>query len=169
MSLDPALVAFSLRTPSRLADALEYDAQRNSRGEAHFIINILSTRQEDAAQGFSKPGLEPWDLVSSSSAGRVEQHPFQSTPIHPSGVARRKGEALAVPVLSHSVGALACSVVQRIDLGQLDPSSEGQAADADTTGSDVFIAKVHAIEDLEEGQEQLPLVYWQRRFTTVRE
>lgn len=193
VSLEPALVAFSIRTPSRMADALEYDYGLKDRGgEAHFVINILSLEQEDAAQGFAKPGLEPWDLVSSSisrssspigKTGQQEQkqpHPFSFTPIHASRVARaRDGQSPGVPVFTKSLGALACSIVRRIDLSQLDSSTSnsGEATEVESpgeaseeSGADVFIAKVHAVEDLKEGTEEpFPLVYWQRKFTTVKE
>lgn len=54
VSLDPPRVAFSLRVPSRLADALLHDALVASQSSApsvpNFVINLLSSSQADVAR-----------------------------------------------------------------------------------------------------------------------
>lgn len=84
VSLDPPRVAFSLRVPSRLADALLHDAlatmsSRSPTGSPsgpgartppgpHFVVNLLSSQQADIARTYAHPGLAPYDLARHSPA-----------------------------------------------------------------------------------------------------
>jgi flavin reductase (DIM6/NTAB) family NADH-FMN oxidoreductase RutF len=170
VSLDPPLVAFSLRRPSRLADALE----SVSSHIPHFIINVLSTKQEIEASGFSKPGLEPFALSSSWSAqgtkmgsGNSNTHPLSNVPFHPSTLAKDAG-GISVPILSNSLGSLACSIVSRLSLNE---AGSVNAATLDQSGSDLFLAKVHGVENNfkqeKDEEKRFPMVYWDQIFTTV--
>lgn len=203
VSMDPPLVAFSLRTPSRLADAISSGKRKgtNDNNCAHFIVNVLTTKQETAAHGFSRPGLAPfalgehWDNHSRTPQTRPTKrdgHPFQAVNIHPSLHATGpRSESVArypVPVLSESMGSLACSLVARIrlhdDLGstlQAPTSLESliestrssqqqqQQQHESITGSDLFIARVHGVEEIVEDPEAMPLLYRDRRFTTSQQ
>ncbi|PWN37422.1 uncharacterized protein FA14DRAFT_116576 [Meira miltonrushii] len=165
VSLDPPLVAFSLRIPSRLADALTEGNTQNPT-QPHFIINILSQKQEVAAAGFAKPGLPPFPLSAldeQAAKDKIkghgdEPHPFTQIATHHSASTEQP-----VLVLSESIGALACSVISRHNLQQEHPKQT-----QNTEGSDLFLAKVHAFEKLNTQENLLPLIYWNRRFTTIK-
>lgn len=103
--------------------------------------------------------------------------------MHPSAFAC-SSDGVPVPVLSESIGALACSMVTRLDLQHVTVEAEGegsvsrakgaeQANDGEASGgSDLFLARVHAVEDgsldRPTSEERLPLLYWDRDFTTVK-
>lgn len=159
ISLDPPLVAFSLRIPSRLADALT----KSKSNQAHFIINILSQRQEVAAAGFAKPGLPPFPISALDDHNKVKGHGDEPHPF--TQIAIQKSTATEQPtlVLSESIGALACSIISRHNLQQ--HSKQPQQI---TEGSDLFLAKVHSFEKLNTQENVLPLVYWNRQFTTIK-
>lgn len=200
VSLEPPIVAFSLRTPSRLADALLCPPMKVSNpsstspsnsnpstssstttSEAHFIINILSSTQSSIASSFAKPGLKhysqkDWKAPSiketdSTIKQRLEEghHPLDLFPHQPSEIAG------GVPFLNESIGALACSVLRKFDLDDFDGlvqegKVKGQERKSD--GSQLFLARVHAVEGMEMGKEngkdeKLPLVYWKQKFCTV--
>lgn len=92
-----------------------------------------------------------------------------------------------VPILRGALGALACSVVARIDLAGLERtglSSETsfspaqgseQGAVPEQGASQLFVARVHDVEwSLREGGEGTeddarPLVYWRQQYSTVAE
>ncbi|KDN44731.1 hypothetical protein K437DRAFT_209424, partial [Tilletiaria anomala UBC 951] len=180
VSLDPPLVTFSLRVPSRLADALVdisyslHELSASDSEQAHFVINILSESQESIAKAFATPGLEPYS-TGTRDASSETAHPLDLHETHPSRFAS------GVPFLADAVGALACRLVGVLDMRHgvsevawtptkhmngpekllLPRGSEGH------TGSLLFIAhvcgidKVHAREDDERTR---PMVYWQRNF-----
>jgi len=181
VSLQPPIVAFSLRTPSRLADALLSPVKSptsSTSTPAHFIINILSSSQASIASSFAKPGLKhyyqkDWEaptIGGQGSNGEAEDHPLEKFDHQPSKIAG------GVPFLNKSLGALACSVLKKFDLddfeGLIDIGGNGEGRKSD--GSQLFLAKVHAVEGLdgvgnEEMKCRLPLVYWKQRFCTVGE
>jgi len=179
VSLDPPLVAFSLRTPSRLADAL--DSTGNLARGPHFIVNVLSTKQEIEAAGFSKPGLEPFSLESdwtsqeaSSGPNNDTKHPLSTAPFHPSTIAK-DDSGVFVPVLSNSLGSLACSVVSKVSLKDLEEGAKDidieAGSDSNQGGSELFLARVHGVEYTgkleDEGEKRLPMVYWDQKFTSI--
>ncbi|PWN19021.1 hypothetical protein BCV69DRAFT_300804 [Microstroma glucosiphilum] len=73
VSLDPPRVAFSLKLPSRMADALLHHQRHSQRIRAakypsshlsprpHFIINLLSSTQARIAASLARPGTAPLD------------------------------------------------------------------------------------------------------------
>ncbi|PWN51261.1 hypothetical protein IE53DRAFT_305139, partial [Violaceomyces palustris] len=133
ISLSPPLISFSLKTPSRMADAL---IRGSSSGEPHFILNVLSHLQADAAAAFSRPGLVPFlhDQDPSDKA-----HPFEAQETFPST------HAGGIPVFRKSLGSLACSVVNLLDLSKVEGGVPASASNGNGT-SILFIARVHAIE-----------------------
>lgn len=164
VSLDPPLVAFSLRIPSRLADALTESSTTTTK-QPHFIINILSIKQEIAAAGFAKPGLPPFPLSATSKNEKIKGHGDEPHPF--TQIATHKSTSTEQPilVLSESIGALACSIISRHNLQH---QSKEKTQTTEGEGSDLFLAKVHAFENLEIQENLLPLVYWNRRFTTIK-
>lgn len=175
VSLDPPLVAFSLQTPSRLADALlppATSSPAHTASGAHFVVNVLSAGQTVEAAGFSKPGLTPFPLDSAWPSQSLptgdqdaEEHPLSLAQFHASQHARDK-RGVSVPVLSNSLGSLACSIVSRVALQHLDGVDAAR-----TGGSDLFLARVHGVEgalEAAEKEEKLPMVYWDQQFKTVK-
>lgn len=174
ISLEPSLLAFSLQTPSRMADAL----QVKHKG-AHFVINILSDKQQREAAKFAKPGLKPFSLgLHWKKNSKIDKHdtesdhPLSNSPFHASSFAKDALE-VPVPVLSDSIGSMACSIVSVLALKDFDASDEqdNKSRDETSTGSVLFLARVHGVEGVnaEEGERgKLPLVYWNQQFTSVK-
>ncbi|UZJ51308.1 hypothetical protein CBS101457_000628 [Exobasidium rhododendri] len=177
VSLDPSLVAFSIRTPSRLADALRRTIDESTR-RPHFIVNILSSLQGNEASEFAKPGLSPLKLKKNwSEFDRLHhlgnaKHPLSKAHFFPSKIAK-DDDGIPVPVLSDSLGSLACSIVSRLPLKELQLAADlgEREAEADVAGSELFIAEVHGVEygrePVDDEQGKLPMVYWDQQFTTV--
>jgi flavin reductase (DIM6/NTAB) family NADH-FMN oxidoreductase RutF len=155
IALDPhALVAFSLRVPSRLARAL-------SAGSP-LVVNVLSAAQAPLAHRFARADLFP--------------RPFDDAPhtLTPAGV----------PVLDGVLGALSCTLVSAAwplhDLPKLDRANQHHALtsddpwDGEGVASELFIASVTHVErappaEAEEDSDPstLPLLYHRRRYTTT--
>lgn len=167
VSLDPPLVAFSIRTPSRLAEALSYHS--SSAETAHFAINILSSTQVDVAKSFAKPGLEACPLRTLRAEPSTDI-PKTAHPLTRSRTTLSKHvksiQGKSIPVLTDSVGALSCSLVHRLDLRKAFATASSQAEDG---SSDLFVARIHAVEDLGDttSERRKPLIYWQRGFSTI--
>lgn len=154
------LVAFSLRVPSRMATTLSDLASAPSPG-VQFVVNILSARQADVAQAFSRPDLHP--------------HPFESPHIQWS-LSRDN-----LPLLHNSLGALSCRLVGAAwplsDLKALgsvaDEAAEG-AEMGDGVVSELFLARVIRVEDVPpsvaagDETDKLPLLYHRRGYGTIQ-
>jgi flavin reductase (DIM6/NTAB) family NADH-FMN oxidoreductase RutF len=155
------LVAFSLRTPSRMATSIhEFHQNLGCTSSPHIVINILASTQADAATRFSRPDLHPT--------------PFTETKWHPS----KEG----LPILTDCVGALSCEVVasSRLDSVIQEPDHLNNAV-LETTNtpvgqivSELFLARVWRVEnskrpaeEISKPQPHLPLVYHDRQYTTV--
>jgi flavin reductase (DIM6/NTAB) family NADH-FMN oxidoreductase RutF len=155
IALDPhALVAFSLRVPSRLARALGAGSP--------LVVNVLSAAQAPLAHRFARADLFP--------------RPFDDAPhaLTPAGV----------PVLDGVLGALSCTLVSAAwplhDLPKLDRANQHHALtsddpwDGEGVASELFIARVTHVErappaEAEENADPstLPLLYHRRRYTTT--
>ncbi|KAG1776572.1 flavin reductase like domain-containing protein [Suillus placidus] len=167
ISLDPhPLVAFSLRVPSRMALALNaHAAKPQMQISSHMVVNILSAAQPHIARLFSSPDLHPFPFAES------EVQWTQS--------------ADGLPVIKGSLGALSCTVVGRSlplnDTRWLHSSMKEWEAEVQQVeggsglASELFIARVLRVEDVQEPEGQLenerlrtlPLLYHQRAYTTV--
>jgi len=151
------LVAFSLRTPSRMATSI-HDFFDNSpkTSSPHIVINVLSSEQADTAVRFSRPDLHPT--------------PFDGIEWHPS----EEG----IPILRNCVGTISCQVVAS---SRLDGFIHGQEAGdglPETTQSgagqivsELFLARVLRVErdkhNSPMGVPRLPLIYHDRLYTTI--
>lgn len=181
VSLAPPLVAFSLRLPSRLADALragvmEHQVISPSVSAAapvehpHFLIHLLSDTQCSVSDYFASPGA---GLLAAGKPG-PPGHPFVEHASTPSSAVD------GMRVLDDSLGTFACSLVSQIDLtspdlhGTMFTSAE-DGKHAEEKGSALFIARIHAIEHadgqgstvakLQHGRR--PLVYCHRKYGSV--
>ncbi|KAK0526662.1 hypothetical protein OC842_005118 [Tilletia horrida] len=138
VSMNPPLVAFSLRTPSRIANALEvhphsalsqhesaYSRGGGPRQEqnrrAHFLINLLAHEQAEMAAAFARPGLAPLRFHPDSSRLRTVQADSRredsaaSKPLDlPAWTSVHTEDS--VPALGGSMSALACRLEFKIDL-----------------------------------------------------
>ncbi|KAJ1306886.1 hypothetical protein OPQ81_007871 [Rhizoctonia solani] len=126
VGFDPfPLVAFAIRKPSRLADALHANklAQPSS---VHGIINILADHQSEISKLFSRP-----DLYA---------QPFNSVAY---------GEQEGMPILEETIGALSCSVVTSLPLTRgvlnnfgLFPVGSNETTEPAGQSSELFLARV---------------------------
>lgn len=194
VAMDPyPLVAFALRVPSRMAATLSslvpttltpsgqsprpsskhnippassLHSEVDRTRETHLVLNILSKSQQSIAHTFSRPDLHP--------------HPFTE--------ASHTLNADGLPVLKYSLGALACRVVGRLKLEDLEDHEEaadatnvvGRRHKAKGVVSELFIARVVRVEAVGvnaleqnravEGTEAAsnPLLYWRRGYTTCQ-
>ena len=192
VSLAPPLVAFSLRLPSRLVDALRAGAMSSTdtdqgsspmttalpQRRPHFLIHLLSSRQQSISDYFARPGAEPFLVPGGTSPTRHLEsnasvtenldgtHPYA---VHPTCDSNAVEGML---LFNESMGALACSLVSQIDL--MSPDLHGtlftQASDGDHAaekGSALFLARIHAVEQDAEAVHRTPLVYFKQKYCTV--
>ncbi|KAF8211094.1 flavin reductase like domain-containing protein, partial [Mycena galopus ATCC 62051] len=145
IAMDPfPLVTFALRIPSRMAVSLNTSP---STLPSDMVINILSSKQASVATSFSRPDLYP--------------HPFATTPY----LLNEDG----LPIIRGSLGAIACKLVSKglplHDLRYLQsihPGEEdGVLEDISETGNVTRVEELGAL-----GEEELPLLYHRRMFTT---
>nr|QIE48473.1 hypothetical protein [Trametes gibbosa] len=152
ISMDPhPLVAFSLRIPSRMATSLT-SAHTSTGLYSHMVINILSERQETAAQRFSRADLYPEPFVSL---------PYSLT-------------AEGLPVLSGAVGALSCRLIAASwplhDLESLTSRGKEDVSEwkGEGVASELFIAQVIRVEHMSPSERGLrPLMYHRRGYVTT--
>lgn len=172
ISLHPLpLVAFSIRMPSRTAHSLlehpRTASQKGKQNENHFVVNILASTQRDTAIRFSRADLYPDPFNPSPSI----------YPPNPSAKHTNEGAAYTlsregIPILSGSLGALSCTLVDMLPLdkyfdpGAGDDRNNEQVTDVD---SQLFIARVVRVEDVPESKEgdMLPLIYHARTYASV--
>ncbi|KAG2747745.1 hypothetical protein P692DRAFT_20834798 [Suillus brevipes Sb2] len=167
IALDPhPLVAFSLRVPSRMALALNaHAAKPQMQMTSHMVVNILSAAQPHIARLFSSPDLHPF--------------PFEESEV------QWTQSADGLPIIKGALGALSCTVVGRSlplsDTRWLYSSMEEWEAEVQQVeggsglASELFIARVLRVEDVQEPEDQLendklrtlPLLYHKRSYTTV--
>jgi flavin reductase (DIM6/NTAB) family NADH-FMN oxidoreductase RutF len=159
------LVAFSIRTPSRMGSSL---TTLGTPHTPHMIVNLLSASQSSAATLFSRPD--------------VYSEPFRDIPF------RLSHEG--IPILTGSLGAFSCALVASIPLdtptliqcglSRKDiQDAESPVYDSGLT-SKLFLARIMRVEDTTsshgpprpgdvqlDGNDTLPLVYHERHFATV--
>jgi flavin reductase (DIM6/NTAB) family NADH-FMN oxidoreductase RutF len=132
---------------------------------SHMVVNILSAAQPHIARLFSSPDLHPFPFAES------EVQWTQS--------------ADGLPVIKGALGALSCTVIGRSlplsDTRWLYSSMEEwkpevqQVEGGSGLASELFIARVLRVEDVQEPEDQLqnvtlrtlPLLYHKRSYTTV--
>ena len=147
IALDPhPLVSFSLRIPSRLAVSLKAYKERQ-RSDTHMVVNILSCQQQDVAVRFSRAD--------------IYEDPFKDTEYHLTDD--------GLPVLTGSLGALTCSLVQCIPLHELC-TSEVHTHKMGDRGviSELFISRVLRVEDTRRPNDASPLLYHHREYASAQ-
>ncbi|KAG7444517.1 uncharacterized protein BT62DRAFT_934156 [Guyanagaster necrorhizus] len=149
IALDPhPLVAFSLRMPSRLANAIK--TVPRDRSTPHLVVNILAEDQPHRAEDFVNATEGMWDRIP---------HTYSEEKI---------------PILSGSLGAVSCRLVAPpIPLHDLDFLESGMGkplADAPVLSSELYLARVLRVERVDQEtslkREVLPLIYRHRTYTT---
>jgi flavin reductase (DIM6/NTAB) family NADH-FMN oxidoreductase RutF len=159
------LVAFAIRTPSRMASSLTALATPHI---PHMVVNLLSASQSSAALQFSRPDIYP--------------EPFRDTPFHLTDE--------GIPILTGSLGAFSCALLASMPLDKAGLTQLGlrrkDILDAEfplgdtNLSSQLFIARILRVENpvevrrrtWEETAEDvedktLPLIYHERRYATV--
>ena len=116
ISLNPPLVAFSLRRPSRLANRLLADPNAN------FAVHVLSSRQAHLAKAFARQ-------VKSSTTKPIDHRTPASFPVE-----------LFNELALHAIGRLDCQLVHQVDLAAFASTSESKDVQ-----SSLFLARVDRI------------------------
>ncbi|KAF8757685.1 Flavin reductase like domain [Rhizoctonia solani] len=146
------LVAFAIRKPSRMADALHANrlAQPSSM---HGIINILSEHQSEISKIFSRPDLYP--------------HPFDSISY---------GIHEGTSILEETIGALSCSVITSLPMTSevlstfgLSLAKSDETIDLSSLSSELFLARVIQVLSPQGNPSppRKPLVYYQGSYTSI--
>ncbi|CEL61758.1 putative protein C1071,11 OS=Schizosaccharomyces pombe (strain 972 / ATCC 24843) GN=SPAC1071.11 PE=4 SV=1 [Rhizoctonia solani AG-1 IB] len=146
------LVAFAIRRPSRLAEALH--ANRLARpSSVHGIVNILAEHQSEISKIFSRPDLHP--------------HPFSYVSY---------GDHEGMPILEETVGALSCSIITSLPMTDEVLSNFGlsftkpdETVDLPNLPSELFLARVIQVLSPQDNSNSLrrPLVYYQGGYTSI--
>lgn len=181
VSLAPPLVAFSLRLPSRLADALRAGVMEHRilspsvsaaapTDKPHFLIHLLSQSQQNVSNYFARPGVPPLRVGDKVSPG----NPFVENKTTPSRAVD------GMHVLDESLGAFACSLVSQIDLTSPDLhgtmfTTPADGAHAEEKGSALFIARINSVEHADGkggimptlAHDRKPLVYYRQKYGTI--
>ncbi|KZP01753.1 hypothetical protein CALVIDRAFT_559548 [Calocera viscosa TUFC12733] len=153
ISLAPLpLVAFSLRLPSRAAQAIDHAFSLGAYPRASLVVNMLSAEQAGIARHFSRPDLypDPWEM-------------------HEYGLSEE-----GVPVFPGSLGALSCAPVTSFPLDWAGLRKLGVNVGPEMiegtreNTSELFIAQVVRVE-LENRHGSHPLLYQDRLFKSVGE
>lgn len=147
------LIAFALRSPSRMATSLN---AANLDAPSHMVVNLLEASQAPIAFLFSRPDLH--------------QSPFDVAPYS----LTEEG----LPVLEGSLGAISCKLVSPgLPLHDLDfwENRTSAAPDAFPSpgaragASQLFIARVLRVEKIKPSDNsRTPLIYYQQRYTTCQ-
>lgn len=183
VSLAPPLVAFSIREPSRMADALragvatppsnpsmtdEAFVKSAFARKPHFLIHILSNTQQSMSNFFARPGAKPYAVTRASKSDNA--HPFDQHPMQPSK------SVVGQLIPKESIGTLACSLVYQLDLTSPDLHGTTEFLNGclhtNEVGSSLFLAQIHDVEIGHEhitdpDQKPRPLVYWQQGYCST--
>ncbi|CCF48992.1 hypothetical protein NDA14_004490 [Ustilago hordei] len=165
ISIDPNLVCFSMKTPSKLASSLQHHhstRQQGGAGEVDFVVNILSETQAGLAAKYAVPGTPP--LAHPPAIEEKDEREGQVHPLQDAGLVEIKQGA--VPVAKDSIGAFACQVVDTVDLSRYASGVEGGGE----SRSMLYIARVlHVYTDNTSaaGKDKRPLIYHQQGFVST--
>lgn len=139
-----------------------------------FVINVLSSSQAGLAAAYARPGTPPLDVSKTAEREGAQVHPLRRAGVEE--VQCGRGET--VTVVQGSVGSLACSVVESVDLDQYR-SSNGEVdlpeAEGESKTSKLYIASVVHVHspatsgDDAKGQGRIPLVYHRQKFVSTTE
>ncbi|KAK0440946.1 flavin reductase like domain-containing protein [Desarmillaria tabescens] len=149
IALDPhPLVAFSLRMPSRLANAIQNTPPDPST--PHLVVNILAEHQPPRAEDFVNAEENMWDRIPHTHSEE------------------------GIPILSGSLGAVSCRLVTSPiplhDLEFLESGMQKKLSKAPVLSSQLYLAQVLRVEKVDQeagsGREVLPLIYRHRTYTT---
>ena len=173
ISLDPPLIAFSLKLPSRLGEGL---LQIGASGEGRNSIRVylLSAQQESLARAFAR------QIPTTTSSSSISTTPSPGSTGETVQFPTKLFEALETT----SIGYLNCTMIKSMNLHALAADSPSSSAPIKSTlpvgsngdnaglGSELFIVRVDGVvmnEDVIEGKEGKggSLVYWDHTYRTV--
>ncbi|KIJ54744.1 hypothetical protein M422DRAFT_24649 [Sphaerobolus stellatus SS14] len=144
------IISFALRTPSRMADILRRHSQTKlCPPTPHLVINLLGSSMAHTAVHFSRPREDPFG----STAYFLSQE--------------------KIPILQDSLGALTCSLIRSIPLGEPEDGVTHAPDKLEGQGSELFLARVLRVEPgqppgSQNGTENLlPLLYHHQRYGTI--
>ncbi|TKY87514.1 hypothetical protein EX895_003528 [Sporisorium graminicola] len=167
ISLDPDLVCFSIKTPSKLADALSshvasrrtHAVQEQEGAGVDFVINMLSAKQAPLAAAYAVPGTPPLALpLTVDHSGAEGGHPLVQAGL----IEAEKG---TVPLVQGSIGALACQVVDSVELDRYRLTHSTPERDAQK--SRLYIARVVHVHCTAPHAELRPLIYHRQTFVST--
>ena len=141
-------MAFSLRLPSRLADAIrpadpllskETELERMKEGlppdplrldrQTSLNISLLDLRHESMAKELSRPGTDHSNVFSTSPFSTSESSAVES---------RVVGTNNELPVILDAIGNLKCQVVSSIPLKDVVSDSDGIEFDDEVEGAGLY-------------------------------
>lgn len=177
ISLEPNLVTFSIKTPSKLADALRHHWQARTRAadtcpeerasqEVDFVINVLAQTQASLAAAYATPGTSPLSHGGTSCTRKQEQEQEEEEhPLQQAGLIEVRGKG-TLPVVQGAVGAFGCQVVNTIDLSQYaQPAELQQSGDSKSI---LYIARViHVHHSPTSATHAQPLLYHRHKFVST--
>lgn len=162
ISLDPNLVCFSIKTPSKLADALahHHSTRGEDKEEVDFVVNLLAESQAKLAQAYAIPGTPPYPHPNAKGSEEAEEefHPLRETGL----VEVKEG---TMPVVKGALGSFGCQVVDCVDLSKFGPNHrEGQGGESKSL---LYIARVLDIYTTAQASELQPLIYHRSNFVST--
>ncbi|SPO30445.1 uncharacterized protein UTRI_06375 [Ustilago trichophora] len=162
ISLDPNLVCFSMKTPSKLADALahHHSTRGENKEEVDFVVNLLAESQAKLAQAYAIPGTPPYPHPNAKESEQTDKecHPLRETGL----VEVKQG---MMPVVKGALGSFGCQVVESIDLSKFDPNHRERKAGE--SKSLLYIARVLHIYTTAQASEIQPLIYHRSKFVST--
>nr|CDI56613.1 uncharacterized protein BN887_06256 [Melanopsichium pennsylvanicum 4] len=171
ISLDPNLVCFSMKTPSRLADALSHHftyrrsnvdkQEQNEIEEVDFVVNILSCTQSNLAEAYATPGTPPlphppqpnstpFEKAGNGNKNTTDELQVETHPLNQVGLIYTKQQqqgrgASDMPLVKDSLGSFGCQVIDILDLSkydQLDDCMAKKPIKTSSSSSVLYVAKV---------------------------
>lgn len=165
ISLQPNLVCFSMKTPSKLADSLlHHRTNREKAGnQVDFVVNVLAQGQADLASAYAVPGTPPLlhPPPQAQEGKEEEKHPLMEAGL----IEVNEG---TVPVVKGALGAFGCQVVDTLDLSTYANKDAAEEAEGESK-SILYIAKVLHVytPSHPNAAQQKPLIYRKATFVST--
>lgn len=154
VSLKPPIIAFSIRTPSRLATFLS----STSSSKPQLVVNLLSGKQMEVAQVFSRQPLEKYSYYNSLEISELWKQSIEQGHEFP---------PLAFQSLKEdSMARLNCEIISFTSLREL-AGEEDELDEDGGKGSILFLAKVKEIEGGTVERSAGALAYYEGEYATV--
>ncbi|SPO31597.1 uncharacterized protein UTRI_06375_B [Ustilago trichophora] len=161
ISLDPNLVCFSIKTPSKLAEALAYHRSMRGGGEEEevdFVVNVLAESQAKLAQTYAVPGTPPYPHPNTATETEQDSHPLKEAGLV-------QVEATSLPTVKGALGSFGCQVVDSVDLSKFE-TKQGQEQRRESK-SLLYIARVVHVYTAGQASQTRPLIYHRQKFVST--